>query len=136
VLCVSAACAGQQPQLSPELAILNRTRQRMAQDLERLPNYICLETTERSVRRQPNRELFSDRIRVEVAFIGMKEMFSWPGSAKFDYTSPGEMVPGGASGFGTFGAWVHSIFRSSAPVFVYAGEHSIDRRHTLQFNAL
>ena len=42
----------------------------------------------------------------------MKEMFSWSGSAKFEYSNPGEKVQGGASGFGTFGEFVDTIFRS------------------------
>jgi hypothetical protein len=129
------ASAGQQAASPPELAVLDRVRQRMAQNLDDLPNYTCLETIERSARLQPKGELlFADRVRLEVAFIGRKEMFSWPGSSKFDYSNPSEMVPGGASGFGAFGAFVDTIFRSSAPVFTYAGEHRLDRRRTLRFN--
>ena len=44
--------AWQQPQASGELSLMTRVLQRMAENLERLPNYTCLETIDRSVRRQ------------------------------------------------------------------------------------
>ena len=133
-ICAMAGAA-QAPQLTPELDVLNRVRQRMAQNLEHLPDYTCLETIERSILRLPQPgPVFNDKIRVEVAYIGGKELFSWPGSAKFEYSNPGDMVSGGASDFGSFGAFVDTIFRSSAPVFSYGGLRSIEGRSTLQFN--
>ncbi len=106
----------------------------MAENLDRLPNYFCQETIERSANLPRQKLLFRDRIRLDVAYIGDKEIFAWPGSAKFEHSSPDEMIAGGASGFGSFGSWTHSIFRSSAPVFSYAGERITDGRRTLQYN--
>ncbi|HSB18014.1 MAG TPA: VWA domain-containing protein [Bryobacteraceae bacterium] len=127
-------CPAQERQSSRELELLSHVQQRMAEDLDRLPDYFCQETIERSAKLPRQNLLFRDRIRLDVAYIGLKEMFAWPGSAKFEYSSPDRMVSGGASGFGSFGSWTHSLFRSSAPVFGYAGEHIIDGRRTFQYN--
>jgi len=129
---LSAAVAQNAPEQPQQ--VLERVRQRITADLERLPNYTCVETLERSVRRHPDRQLFlNDRVRLEVAFIGMNEMFSWPGAARFQFSSVDQMVVGGASGFGSFGGWTHSISRSSSARFNYAGERDINGRRALRF---
>ena len=116
----------QETRLSPELALLARVRQRMAENLDRLPNYTCQETIERLVRRQPDKEpIMSDKVRLEVALIGLKEMFAWPGSPGFEFSSAGEMVAVGAARFGDFGSLAHTLFRTWAPAFTYGGEHAI-----------
>ena len=129
------AGAGQPLQEDPRLALLDRVRQRMAQNLEHLPDFTCLETVDRSVRAGPKRDLiFRDRIRLEVAFIGLKEFFAWPGSAKFEHTSWDEMVSGGFSEFGNFGSWTHALFKSSGAHFEYGGEQVILGRRAPRFD--
>jgi VWFA-related protein len=136
IVCAPAVltCAAQELQRSRELELLSRVQQRMAENLDRLPDYFCQETIERSAKLPRQNLIFRDRIRLDVAYIGLKEMFAWPGSAKFEYSSPDKMISGGASGFGSFGSWTHSLFRSSAPVLAYSGEHIIGGRRMLQYN--
>ncbi|MEK7406829.1 MAG: hypothetical protein AAB225_17265 [Acidobacteriota bacterium] len=120
---------------APELVLLGRIRQRMAEDLARLPNYTCLETIERSVRRAPDRELaFRDRVRLEIAFIGRKELFAWPESGRFEERLLTELITAGSFGTGNFGLHVHNVFLTSAPVFSYAGEQLRDGRRTHHYD--
>jgi len=127
--------AWQQPQASGELSLMTRVRQRMAENLERLPNYTCLETIDRSVRRQVKDKLvFRDRIRLEVGFIEAAEMFGWPGSSHFEPDFLKQIPQAGASGIGSFGGWTHILFGSSAPDFTYAGECTADGRRGSRYN--
>jgi len=119
----------------PQPALLDRVRQRMAENLARLPNYTCLETIERSVRRQVNDKLvFRDRIRLEVGFIESEEMFGWPGASHFEPDFLQRIPSGGASGIGSFGGWTHVLFGSSAPGFTYAGECTADGRRGSRYS--
>lgn len=117
------------PQAKPELALIDRARQRMARNLASLPNYTCLETIERSVSRPAKHKLlFRDRIHVEVAFIEGKEMFSWPGSSTFEPDLFEQIPQAGASGAGGFGGWTRTLFGPSAPGLTYAGECTVEGR--------
>ena len=62
-----------------------RIRSQMARNLERLPNYTCTQTIERSIRPARTRRFqLIDTIRLEVALVNGRELFAWPGSGKFD----------------------------------------------------
>ncbi len=106
----------------PNAALLARIKQRMAANLERAPNYTCLETIERSqLLVSPPMEV-SDAVRLEVALVDGKELFSWPGAGRFEEKSIGEMVGGGTTTSGDFAIHARTIFLSGAPTFQYAGE--------------
>jgi hypothetical protein len=107
----------------------------MAANIERLPNYTCLETIERSVR-VPDKDklLFRDRIHLDVAFIGANEMFAWPGSSQFEAGLIRELPQGGAIGNGGFGGWIGSLFGPSAPAFSYAGACMVEGRHGSRYS--
>jgi len=53
--------------MSPETILIGRTRYHMIETLRRIPNYTCLETIERSVRRSDSkRASIVDALRLEV----------------------------------------------------------------------
>jgi hypothetical protein len=107
----------------------------MAENLAHLPNYTCLETIERSVRRQAKEKLvFRDRIRLEVGFIEANEMFAWPGSSRFEPDFLQQIPQAGASGIGSFGGFTHMLFGPYAPGFTYAGECTADGRRGSRYN--
>lgn len=116
------------------VAVLEKVRIRMVENLMHLPNYTCLETVERTTRRAPSRrfELF-DLIRLEVALVNGRELFSWPGAGKFDEKGIDELVPSGAIGNGSFALHAKSIFQGS-PSYKYIGEESIGRRKLLHWD--
>jgi hypothetical protein len=107
----------------------------MAQNLSRLPNYTCIQTIERAVRRAPSRKLLPlDRLRLEVALVNGKEMFSWPGSGNFEDKSISELVGGGMIATGTFALHAKAVFQSKAPEFTYAGRENINEVAALRWN--
>lgn len=127
--------AWQEPQANPQLALSSQIRQRMAANLASLPNYTCLESIDRTVRRQSAKKLlFRDRIHIEVAFIEANEMFSWPGAADFEPDIFQKLPEVGASGAGGFGGWTRSLFGPSGPSLVSAGECMVEGRRGLRYN--
>ncbi len=136
LLALLSPLAAQNPEgKRPELASLYQARRKMTEALDHLPDITCLALIDRSVRLPSKRRpVISDRIRLEVAFIGLTEMFAWPGSTKFEYSSWGEMVETGASGFGSFASGLHSILRSAGVRFDYSGERNLAGRPSFRFD--
>jgi hypothetical protein len=124
-----------QTKISRETLLLARIRARAAENLQRLPNYTCLETIERSVRRAVSRRFeLIDLVRLEVAYVDGKELFAWPGSRTFEDRDITEMVSGGAIGNGSFALHARSIFLSNSALFQYAGEVTLDGRAAFRFD--
>jgi hypothetical protein len=134
-LWVGAAAVSAQSELSPEVLLLARIKVRMEENLTRLPNYTCLQTIERSRRRAPTHRFeLVDTLRIEVAIVGGKELFAWPGAGEFQEREISEIVQGGTIGNGNFGLHARSVFLSSAPTFTYVGEGIRDGRQTIRFD--
>jgi hypothetical protein len=120
---------------NPDTAMLNRVQTHMAETLSRLPNYTCLQTIERMERRAPSRRFsLIDMVRLEVALVRGKELFSWPGKHKFEDTEIGEMVSGGAIGNGNFGLHAKALFQSRSAEFTYAGERAREDKRALRWD--
>jgi len=109
------------PALPDHLILLARAKQHMREVLLRQPNYTCQMSVERSRRRNPRRSFeLVDQLRLEVALIDGKEIFSWPGARKFDERELREMV-GGTSSTGGFALHARAVFFGTAPRFTYLG---------------
>ena len=133
VLClvlVLPALAGQDPRPNLERELVQRVRQRMADNIKLLPDYTCVETIERSVSTAgKGKPLIRDRIHLEVAYVAGNEMFAWPGSQHFDADLFEELPPqAGAIATGGFGGWIGSLFGTSAPAFAFAGACMVEGR--------
>jgi hypothetical protein len=121
--------------LDTNIIRLATIKQRMAENLRGLPNYTCTQTVERSQRSGKSKRFrLIDTIRLEVALVDGKELFAWPGASKFEDKELREMVGGGgAIGNGNFALHAKSVFLSSAPRFVFAGEGEMNGRPTLRY---
>ena len=106
-----ASAQSQLPQVKfePEMQALIEIKARMARALEEMPNYTCAETIRRTQlnekdRRQIEKMIargkdvnariqrdFSDTVRLDVAVVDGREMFSWPG-AEFQPVPPEEIT--------------------------------------------
>jgi hypothetical protein len=107
----------------------------MLANLSRLPNYTCLQTIERKVRRAPSRRYEPvDTVRLEVALVNGKELFSWPGAGNFEDKEISQIVSGGAIGNGTFALHAKSIFQSRSARITYAGEVIRNNRKLLRWD--
>jgi len=124
-----------QTELPREVLLLSRIRQRMSEVLDQLPNCTCLETITRFRKETasgPFRRI--DRLRLEVALIGKKELFSWPGSGRFEDKSITEMIDRGTIGSGDFANFARAVFLSHAATINHAGEDLRHRRRALRYN--
>jgi hypothetical protein len=120
--------------LDADVIRLARIKVVASENLLRLPNYTCLQTIERSRRRGPkHRFQLQDTVRVEVALVGGKELFSWPGAGKFEERRIGDMVGGGTIGNGNFALHARSVFLSSAARFEYMGEIEEQGRRVIRY---
>jgi hypothetical protein len=135
LLCFPISPSGAQ-ELAPETLLLARIRAKAGENLKRLPNYTCTQTIERS-RRNPKARKFEplDTLRLEVALVEGKELFSWPGAGKFEERGISELVGrGGAIGNGSFALHAKSIFLSHAPTFTYVGETTLNGRRAIRYD--
>mgnify|MGYP003922785111 CR=1 FL=1 len=95
--------------------LLERIRAQMRELLERMPDYTCVETIERWRVGYPCRQCrWWERLRLEVAVIGGKERFAWPGAAEFESRDIAQIVPPGAIGTGDFWGFATAIFARNA----------------------
>jgi hypothetical protein len=124
----------QQP-LSADPLLLPRIKAKAAENLQRLPNYTCTQTVERSGRggNTKNFDLL-DRLRLEVALVDGRELFSWPGAGKFEEKGIGEIVGGGAISNGNFALHAKGIFLMPGATFTYAGEEILNGRRALRYD--
>ncbi len=121
------AVAQQDSGLPPDLLLLVKTKVHAAETLDRLPNYTCVETIERSERTLPAKKFrLSDTVRLEVALVDGSEFFAWPGAKKFETKDLRDLVPSGTVGNGDFALFAKAVLQSNAPTYTYRGEVSID----------
>ena len=124
------------PALPQETVLLARVKQHMRQLLVRQPNYTCQMSVERSRRRNPKRAFeLLDRLRLEVALVDGKELYSWPGARKFDERELRDMV-GGTSATGSFALHARAVYFGTTARFHYAGgsEEAGRTVHTWRFD--
>jgi len=116
-------------------AILQAVRTKVAERLSLLPNYTCHETINRVVQAfNGSGNLRQDRVDLEVAFLGNRELFAIPGDSQFQEVSITKLVPNGTIGTGLYGAHARSIFLDNAAVFQYAGACNKDHHKTYRYN--
>lgn len=134
MLCVFAVGACVAQDLPPEVLLVAKIKVKMAENLDRLPNYTCQQTIERSRRRMPARKFeLLDTVRLEVALVEGKELFGRPGANRIVESEITELVSG-TIGNGDFGLLARSIFLSSGGLFSYVGDTLLEGRKTIRYD--
>lgn len=122
-------------ELAPEVLLLARAKYHMAQIFAHQPDYVCVETVVRSRRQAPARRYqHMDTVRLEVALVGGKEMFSWPGSRQFEVSDLRELLPTGTVSHGEFALHARAVFLSPYVQYRYAGEEPRDGRLLVRYD--
>jgi hypothetical protein len=112
-----------QTDLPPEVLLLSRIKRNVADTLNRLPSYACLENIDRSVRESPRKAIHDlDALRLEVVVNDGRELFSWPD----DQSTFGEAlaIPG-LSSTGEFFSTAKAIFAGGSAAIKYHGEETL-----------
>src|SRR5262245_2501583 len=136
-LAVLSTVAAQNPDndFPPEFLLLARIRLQMSENLQKQPNYTCLETVERSIRPKGGRAQLRDTLRQEVALVNGKQMFAWAGPKVFEAKDLREVVPSGTFGNGNFAIHARAVFMAAVPsAFVYRGEEQIGNQRTVRYD--
>jgi len=114
---------------------LARIRAQMRRSLSELPNFTCLQTIERQQRAPRSRTVdVSDTVRLEVAQVGSKELFSWPGAERFEDKDINDIVGEGMTGTGDFALLARNLFLTTAAVITYAGDERLDGRPAVRYD--
>ena len=126
--------AAQPPPNDPD-TLLGRIKDRMRENLVRAPDFVCLQSVERDSRPSPTTEWkHRDTLRLQVGFVGGKEIFAWQGAQRFEEKELAEMVGAGTVGTGSFAVHATNIFLSGAAAISAKGEESLDGRRALRFD--
>jgi hypothetical protein len=136
VLAVMAGACGQTKDTSsPEsTSLLEQIKQRAIADLASVPNYICVDSIERSLLIPGERQFRRlDRVHLELAHIEGSDRFSWLGNSSFQSRTPTVMVGYGASFGGDFADNRALVFKNDWTKISYAGRVTIDGRPALRY---
>lgn len=124
-----------QHEVTPEVLLLARIKAKMSEYILRQPDYTCVQTIQRSRRPVPSRRFrLVDTLRLEVALVDGKELFSWPGASEFKEQDLRDIVPTGAIGTGGFALHTRSVFLSGHARFTYAGEEERSGRRCVRYD--
>lgn len=117
--------------------MLARTRLAANREFQRLPNCTCTMNVERS-RRVAGRGRFEfvDNLRLEVALVDGKEVYSWPGARQFEDRELVDIVAGGAIGSGEFAGHARNVVLSGSTRLEYKGEEELGARQVHRFDYL
>jgi hypothetical protein len=119
---------------APDSSLLLRLKEHMQRRLSDVPNYTCQETIERAERRNSAREYHvMDRLLLEVAQVGGRELLAWPGG-KFESKPLSTFASSGLMTNGAFAMHARGLFFGDGAVWKYRGEQSEDGRKMIRFD--
>jgi len=128
-----AAILSAQPESSPD-PILARIQAKARENLERLPDYVCVQTVERSHRSTAKDEFKrQDTLRLQVALIGRREHYAWLDARKFEDRELRDMVGRGVVGTGDFALHAKHVFEPRVAEFKPRGEITYQGRRALSY---
>jgi hypothetical protein len=136
LLCMLLAITSAKAQEDFERVLqLSRTRQKMAKNLDHLPDYTCLATVDRSAQ-SPGQSKYKiiDTLRFEITHAGGTELWSWPGAKKFEDKPFVNMIQSGAIGQGEFSLHARAVFVNGYANVKFGGSEDIGGRHALRWD--
>jgi hypothetical protein len=137
---LAIACGAAAQGLAPEVLLLAHIRSHMRDELSRVTNYTCLETTARfqagpgSHSKAPSKMQPLDTVRLEVAYTNHREWFGSPGDRNFSEDHPVAFIGSGMIGNGFFAITLNNIFVSDIATFTYRGEETLGGRTATRFD--
>jgi hypothetical protein len=128
----AALAAAQTPAEPPDY--VSQARERVRQMLLKMPDYTCVMTVERSVRKAGERRFHAlDPVRLEIAYLENNELYAWPGSPHFQEKNLSEFLGAmGAIGNGDFAIQLQPTYFGAVPL-LYGGEDMLHGQRLLKF---
>ena len=137
IVFVAAICAAQAGLAADETGQrqLLEMRVLMGRTLKSLPNYVCLQRTERlRASKSKAKPKAVDTIELEIAHVGDKEMYSWPGRNMFADSQLQKELSSGLVGTGGYASQVIDILFGPGTQYRRVGEETIDGLATLRWD--
>lgn len=136
---IAAAILAQSPGVDRRLPdhVLNlaQIRRNVQTSVLQAPDYACLETVERYGRTSAkNRFRHLDTLQLEVAVVGNKEVYGWPGDETFEDATPAGIVGAGMVSSGEFIQLLRAVFVGGRSVITWHGEEEIAGRRALRYD--
>jgi len=141
-------------QTAPDPAnVLERTGERLLADLKRMPRYTCVQTITRTyyegkyhfqhpscsslitahdTRKKKLMVESWDRLRLEVALVDGKSVYSWVGAPRFSDDTLDKMAGSGPLGSGDFGVFISGILHHAT--LVSQGERLVDGSRLFEYS--
>jgi hypothetical protein len=118
-----------------EVVQLARIKHDMTGVLSKMPDYMCEEIVERSARDKGARKFRDvDTMRLDVAFVGGKELFGRHDAGHIDKSHPSGLTRHGVTSNGEFTGHARSVFMNNAATMRYFGPDKLDGRETLRWD--
>ena len=145
--------AGSAQQTLDPAAVLQRTGERLLDDLDRMPHYTCVQTIVRTyyatapeshrpscsslikaheARKHQPPVLGWDRLRLDVALVEGQSVYSWVGAPRFSDDTVDKLAGEGPLGSGDFGIFLSEVLRRSTLAF--QGEQVLEDRKVLEYS--
>jgi hypothetical protein len=116
-------------------ALVGRIQSKVLESLARIPDYVCVQTTERAHRASAKEEFkLLDTLRLQVALIHNREQYAWLDARKFEDKELRDMVGKGAVGTGNFALHAKHVFEPKVAEFKAQGEVSHQGRRALRYD--
>ncbi|HLJ44500.1 MAG TPA: hypothetical protein VKU01_00745 [Bryobacteraceae bacterium] len=121
--------------LPKDVIQLARLKRDVVASLAMLDNYTCVETIDRSDRRNA-REPFHhrDTLHLEVAVAHGNELYAWPGAGQFEEGDLAGFVGGGMISTGNFETAIRSVLLNNVSEIKFHGEEEISGRNALRWD--
>ncbi len=125
ILACAAACSS----AADAPALVTRIREHMREYIAHLPDYTCRITLER-FRRLKTRAPFElvDRLRLEVAYTGGQELYSWPGDARLETGIEGLLPGHGMVSNGSYALHIRNLFLRDVAEFAAPRDEKCEGR--------
>ena len=135
LMVVAEASAQMENSSLPEgTVLLEEIRQRVIKDLAEMPNYVCVDSIERSLGIPGERGFRRlDHIHLELAHIEGTDQFAWLSDSAFQLKAPSELVGYGASFRGDFGDNRALVFNNSGTRISYSEQAMMEGRPALHY---
>ncbi len=131
-LAIAGSAASQD--LPPELLVLAHIKAHMREELSRVTNYTCLETTTRFQGGHGSKLQPLDTVRLEIVYTNHHEWYGSPGGKNVSESNPVGFIGSGMIGTGSFGIILSNLFLSDGATFTYRGEEKIRGLPAVRFD--
>ncbi len=132
LLAIASNAAAQD--LPPDLLLLAHIKAHMREELSRVTNYTCLETTTRFRAEHGSKLQPLDTVRLEIVYANGHEWYGSPGDKNLNENNPVAFIGSGMIGTGSFGIILSNLFLSDGATFAYRGQESLDGKPAVRYD--